>query len=326
MILALRKFFLHVGLPKTGTTTLQVSRFPEYKQLRYLGKFARNMTVLGNSFHPDPLSDFYSHCLHGLKDEAEVFEKFAESLRQTEVDLYGELRLDLPILISEECFVSSFFNPVFRNQRYGHCRPEFDPWFERLTRFFSNFDFDLEVVVVIRQPRDMLVSMFMEYRWDDPQRINDFFDSLIRSKELQNAYSIEMLSRNFWEHKCSENGVNVSVVDFESAFNGNLLDSIFGQSVKSNSSVVLNDMKKKKLFRKRRLGEVCLRIAKLVAKSQVSLLKAVGREFTHNERRLSTENALARVKGDELLAASLISLVKECQGGQEQLKCKSQKA
>jgi hypothetical protein len=227
-----RKFYLHIGLPKTGTTTLQVQHFPNYYNVRYLGNFEHNMGILGFKFKPNGLSRFYKYCIYGIGDELNAYEEFQFYLKNTEKKNYKNINNKLPILVSEECFISRFFNPIYTLKKYGYIRPELPMFLNRLNKFFKVYNYDLHILFVERNLKDLLLSMYLEYNWDIPSNINSFFKELQNSKEMQSAYSLDLMNSKTWQKEFTKLNVNFDTFHFPDIFKNKLFENFFKEKKK----------------------------------------------------------------------------------------------
>jgi len=82
-----RKFFIHVGFPKTASTMLQRQVFPNCKTFRYLGKDKG----LGD-FHLRPITNFIGRLAYGSEiDQDAAFKSFDEFIKKEEVRRYSNV-------------------------------------------------------------------------------------------------------------------------------------------------------------------------------------------------------------------------------------------
>lgn len=307
-----RKFYLHIGLPKTGTTSLQVEIFPNLKNVRYLGKYAKNMTVLGNTFKANALSGFYAYCIHGVLEKDEVFQDFNEYLKNKEQEHYSEINQDTPILISEECFISSFFNPIYRNKRYGFSKPDLASFLERLNSFFDEFNYELHILFVERNPKDILLSMFLEYNWDKPKNVDLFFNNLIKSKEMQTAYSVDLLLAENWEQHFKEKGISFDSFEFEKIFKENSFHKFFNENaVELNKLKALNTSKSKAKINQRGISRLVLNLLKILYNNLKNFKNDVVLELRHNKYQKEFELKFKKLKTGKKLEKTLNEIIKK---------------
>ncbi len=148
-----RKFILHCGWPKTGSTSLQRHVFPNLKGLRYLGK----KPFTGNRVFPE-----FTHLVCFASDA--YFErnvgKLHESLMRLEAEKFGDVGTE-PLLFSDEAIFSSMLDPVDHGWRgISVTSPALIA--ARLQRLESLWDIDLDVLWVERDPADLLHSHFAQ--------------------------------------------------------------------------------------------------------------------------------------------------------------------
>jgi hypothetical protein len=306
-----RKVYLHIGLPKAGTTTLQIEVFPNFKNVRYLGKFSENMTVLGNRFTPNSLSRFYAFCLHGIQNQESVFKEFNLYLEHTENTIYSGIDNSIPILLSEECFISSFFNPIYRNDRYGYTKPDFQKFIERLISFFDKYNYDLELLFVDRNPKDLLLSMYLEYNWDKKENIMMFFDELLTSSIKQNAYSLELISSENWKKQLSKFDVKFKSFDFDKVFSNNIIQDYFNEeSFHLRNKKPLNTTSSKKQYKSKTFLKTIKTIIVLFFRANKQFLLNVKEELAFNKHNKSFEKQYNTLKQDKSFEENLTKIIK----------------
>lgn len=148
-----RKFILHCGWPKTGSTSLQRHVFPNLRGLRYAGKKPFSSTRIFPEF---------TH-LVCFASEA-YFErnagKFYESLTRWEAEKFGDVGLE-PLLFSDEAIFSSLIDPVDHGWRgVSVTSPALIA--TRLQRLESLWSVELSVLWVERDPADLLHSHYAQ--------------------------------------------------------------------------------------------------------------------------------------------------------------------
>lgn len=149
------KFFVHIGHPKTGTTTLQEGFFSQHEDIAYLGR-PYNNPIFKEEVRSLGLQDSTAYHPGGLK-----------SL----IDNYRKVNKNKTIVISEETFssvncndrgliadrIKEVFSPcsiiiVIRNQ------------FDIIRSFYANFD---GVILNMNRPTGKLVMFdrWLKYQW-----------------------------------------------------------------------------------------------------------------------------------------------------------------
>lgn len=133
--------YLHVGLHKTGTTTLQNQVFPCVENLMYL---RRDLSV-----KPDNLYERIARFCFREKEDRSLLQQIRNELRI--------LVSESDVLLSEEWFTSDY--SPFSGYMSGA------PWQERLTRLAKIvLDLRVEMLLSIRDPRTALFSYYCEMR------------------------------------------------------------------------------------------------------------------------------------------------------------------
>jgi len=134
--------YLHIGLHKTATSSLQGSVFPNLKKIKYLGRVESG----GVKASDDLYREICDYC-------------FSKGLsRQLELELKKRIKEHLnkgDLLISEEWFTADF------DGFYGF---EGATWQEKLKKL-SNIVSDIEhkVLITIREPLDASFSQYCEF-------------------------------------------------------------------------------------------------------------------------------------------------------------------
>lgn len=148
-----RRFILHCGWPKTGSTSLQKHVFPNLKGIRYLGKTPFSETRIFPEF---------THLVCFASDA--YFEKnvdqFHDSIVRQEREKFGEIGAE-PLLFSDEAIFSSLLDPVDHGWR-GISVTSPSLIAERLHKLESSWGIDLEILWVERDPADLLHSHFAQ--------------------------------------------------------------------------------------------------------------------------------------------------------------------
>ncbi|MGB0640958.1 MAG: hypothetical protein ACPGTU_16580 [Myxococcota bacterium] len=129
-----RPILIHVGMPKTGTTSLQMNLFVRHSGIHYLGKpltvFSREIARLTRGITYDP----------GLSTENKIAE-FEQSVVRPLTS-----KSELPLVISEEEFSSS--TPTSSVSR--------DEIADRLVRLFP----EARILITIRRQQEAIPSLY----------------------------------------------------------------------------------------------------------------------------------------------------------------------
>ncbi|MGE0665695.1 MAG: hypothetical protein AB7O49_03960 [Sphingomonadales bacterium] len=146
------RLHLHVGYPKTGTTTLQRCFFDvlhRHGRIRYLGMFG---------FEADPTPerrDFFTSLTAALYVEDDLFARALPGLRGRFESLCADAG-DLAVVLSNEHFVQSQWSTSVTGQRILPARTA-----DRLSQVFAGADVSL--MLAVRRQDALLRSMFLEH-------------------------------------------------------------------------------------------------------------------------------------------------------------------
>ena len=157
-----RKLFLHVGYPKTATTTLQKKLFARHPGICYLGK---------------PLTgDLLDIEQHILRLDSVQFERALPDLQEKFAALAQDCPAQQNMLLSHEGFL--------RAARYeGH---DIGRTAERLKQVFSDpvaDEFEAHVLITIRKQVDIIPSYFFDSVSRSPDRFHHFIDSSLENPQ-----------------------------------------------------------------------------------------------------------------------------------------------
>ena len=155
---ARRKFFIHVGYPKTATTTLQKRLFARHPDICYLGK---------------PLTGKLLDIEYRMLNLDSVqFERALPELREASLSIMRQCHDARNALLSHEGFL--------RASRYGG--HDIGRTAERIKQVFSDTagdEFDIHVLITIRKQIDIIPSYYFDSVSHSPRRFRRFIaDSL----------------------------------------------------------------------------------------------------------------------------------------------------
>lgn len=125
--------FLHVGYPKTATTTLQVHVFPKHRDLNYIGKYLPD-----HQFSIPIMGEHINRIIHAQTHTYREDESFRNTIRKVVEDAGNR-----PTLISTESFLHPWAVDVVTAARRAY---------EALA--------PCKVIIVLREQRDMLWSLY----------------------------------------------------------------------------------------------------------------------------------------------------------------------
>ena len=157
-----RKFFLHVGYPKTATTTLQKKLFSRHPDICYLGK---------------PLTGRLQEIEYRMLNLDSVqFARALPELRGMFLATIEQCADPRNVLLSHEGFL--------RAARYGG--HDIGRTAERLKQVYSDplaGNFDVQVLITIRKQVDIIPSYYFDSVSRSPRRFQQFLDSSLEQPQ-----------------------------------------------------------------------------------------------------------------------------------------------
>ncbi|QYA26035.1 hypothetical protein G3I01_11080 [Gramella sp. MT6] len=153
-----RKLIIHLGFPKTGTSYLQKNIFPKMAGINFIGR----------------RDNFYSQEAKGLKDfvtfllfiPEDAFLDRLSSMKGVLLNInkahfnYSKSE-KLPILLSDEALIFRTIDP-FNVRWHGKYSASIDRLFRRLKIFVEFCDFDLKLILTLRNQADLIHSVYSE--------------------------------------------------------------------------------------------------------------------------------------------------------------------
>jgi hypothetical protein len=119
----MRPLYIHIGLPRTGTTALQRHVFPQVNNFRYLGKEA-GLAYKGYMEDIQDVFEFIGALYHGSDFKLGThYDLFAQYLIRKEINKYIEQKKEIPLLLSNEGFTTHILKPV-KCDIYGSWTPD----------------------------------------------------------------------------------------------------------------------------------------------------------------------------------------------------------
>lgn len=151
-----RKFLLHIGWPKTGTTTLQKHVWPRLPGHRYLGKAPFEGEKNGHAFR-------FVHLLAYASREKFRKDKMAMlvELEELEAKLYGGVDRKIPLLLSEEGVLGGLLKPSM-HWHHGYSTASLEQMIERLRDFEESWGVQFEVLMAEREPIGLLHAYYAQ--------------------------------------------------------------------------------------------------------------------------------------------------------------------
>jgi hypothetical protein len=249
-----RVIYMHIGLPRTGTTALQRHVFPKFKTFRYLGKDA-GLAFKGYKEDIQDVFEFIGALYYGsdamLLPRFDSFDKF---LKRKEQSKFGEQNEQIPLLISNEGFTIHILKPA-KCDIYGAWTPDPLRAFKRLKAFGNEYNYDINVVFVHRNTKEWIHSIFAQemYYYNFHFKINNinmFLEFLLERKKkgmidtryFSSDYMIRTLEDTIGADK-------VHSFAYENLFENNVVSKRFLQDIFSeNQSIQLHSKVNQKLL------------------------------------------------------------------------------
>lgn len=186
------KVIVHIGLPKTATTSLQMDFFPELEN--------ENVCYLG-VHHPRTISN-----------QSTIFESFVGSLstgnvERVRAELFGLLSEGKTIIISEEMITVSLNNVSWRKK------------LDNLSKLLSGMNYLL--LLTVREPVSAMFSYYVEII-SHKQKIGKSFPEVAKFDERMEVFHYGKLASELIDHFDEH---RILVIKFEDAVNG-MVDGI----------------------------------------------------------------------------------------------------
>lgn len=151
-----RTIILHLGWPKTGTTTLQRHVFPKLKGFRYLGKTPFDAKANGHVYRL-----VYALAYASLECFEDDVLGLQNELMALEEDRFGDVDTSSPAIISEEGVLSSLLKPS-NHQHHGYSTASLEQLVSRLLRLEELWGVRFELLVSERDAMEILHSYYAQ--------------------------------------------------------------------------------------------------------------------------------------------------------------------
>ncbi|MGB3868924.1 MAG: hypothetical protein WA937_05605 [Flavobacteriales bacterium] len=151
-----RKVVLHIGWPKTGTTTLQKHVFPQLTGYRYLGTFPDDWTKSNCTTEIVHLLAFAS-----VEKIDRLQALLWESIRAKEIELFGTVDESIPLILSEEAILSSLLR-VSDHQHHGFCTASLEQILDRLLFLEARWNVLFDILLSERDPIEILHAYYAQ--------------------------------------------------------------------------------------------------------------------------------------------------------------------
>lgn len=151
-----RRILLHIGWPKTGTTTLQKHGLNRADGFRYLGKVP---FAPGKAAMMFKLVHLVAYCSEEKFDSMQG--QVLAGLQELEVGLFGDVDAAVPAIISEEGFLSALLKPS-DHQHHGFSTASLRQMADRLARLQDLWNVSFEVLFTERDPMQLLHSYYAQ--------------------------------------------------------------------------------------------------------------------------------------------------------------------
>ncbi len=218
---AQREIVLHLGLPKTGTTTLQRHYFPKLKGYRNLGKILDNYEEL---FELKFITEFIVSLYFAPEEYLSVvFKNFDRELKDLEKKRYGQLDKEQPIILSYEPFTTFLFNPNYFGYG-GFWTADINLLFSRLAEFGTKWNYYIKPLLTIREPKAFIHSFYAQiyYKLNENKHIGRFkkyLNEILESNEMD-RFGIALLFNDKLEKTAAKYFVSedIYILKYEEIF------------------------------------------------------------------------------------------------------------
>ncbi|MBL7956937.1 MAG: hypothetical protein JNM49_03165 [Flavobacteriales bacterium] len=151
-----RTIILHIGWPKTGTTTLQKHVLNKLTGFRYLGK---TPFVGGKNKLTFDLVYFLAYASHE-RAEIGAMELYS-ALTKLEVELFGNVETSVPVVLSEEGVLSSLLKPS-DHQHHGFSTASLEQIISWLLQLEKAWNASFHILVTERDPVEVLHAYYAQ--------------------------------------------------------------------------------------------------------------------------------------------------------------------
>ena len=202
------KIFIHIGLPKTATSTLQMDVFPKINtsKITYLGINEPRENI------QNPIFSFFMKSIYSGIEVDYIKHLLAE-----------ELKKGKNLLISEEMIVVGDWKQKILN----------------LARIIKDFDYQL--IITVREPAEAMFSYYVELYHIFKKEKLTFYDTAIYNDYMKIFYYkcfIQHLLKYFEKDR-------INIFKFEEIIKGNILGIEKVLSISQNFEIQNNNFRKK---------------------------------------------------------------------------------
>lgn len=151
-----RKVLLHIGWPKTGTTTLQNYSFKRVTGYRYFTK------VSFNAEKERYLWELVYHVCYASTEKFEsMHQQIFEGLLEFEKGLFGNVDESVPIILSEEGLLGTLLKPSV-HQHHGYSTASLIQMVDRLLKLEEYWNVSFDILITEREPIELLHSYYAQ--------------------------------------------------------------------------------------------------------------------------------------------------------------------
>jgi hypothetical protein len=187
-----RVFYLHLGLPKTGTTFLQREYYCKISNIRYLGKFD------GISDRIEFIDELFSFLfiVSDFDFQRNAVNSINLKLNGLERKIFGSVSNEIPLLISEEEFTCQLLLPQ-KFGIWGILEFDLEKGIKRLRIIEKELNLDFKFIFTKRDSLELAHSFYAQFYWrlKDIPTTNTFQNFLSWGFELNNNFN-QILIKN----------------------------------------------------------------------------------------------------------------------------------
>ncbi len=190
----MKELIIHVGLPKTATSTLQTNVFMVLHREGVINFLGRSNTIFDEEYY-NPIG-LYLNKLYDVGENSDEFKIIKKDILSLLVD-------NKVNVISEECM--SLTHDI-----------DYKSFFKNVAAVFS--DYNIEIIYSIRNYKEFLISYYVEmYRWKyhSIEKMNSIDKFIVEVIKNYKSSDFDILFYNRFYNQLKLNFENINIINFE---------------------------------------------------------------------------------------------------------------